>query len=167
MPTKPRRQWFVTCLSYPGKRRRFCAFCEPWILLVCQAPGVACTGQSRLLFKPRRPSWIVLVQKSRRSFFTCMLRGVRGFSCLAGLALALQRWHRLQRLACIARRWVWCSACIGEASGRTAREWCSACVVRLDPCSSSDVPTRTPSQSRSKSEFVLFGVGFLCCIPNA
>jgi len=58
-------------------------------------------------------------------------------------------------------------ACIGEASVRAAHEWCSVCVARLDPCLSSDVLARMPSQSCHKRKLGLFGVGFLCCIPNA
>lgn len=94
-------------------------------------------------------------------------RAGRGFSCLAGLALALRRWHGQQRAASDVVRWGLCSARAAEACGRTAREWCSACVVRLDPCSSSDVLARRPCQSRGERRLGLPGVGFLCCIPNA
>ena len=93
--------------------------------------------------------------------------GGRGFSCLAGLALALRRWHGQQRAASDVARWGLCSARAAEACGRTAREWCSACAVRLDPCLSSDVLARRPCQSRGKRCLGLPGVGFLCCIPNA
>ena len=94
------------------------------------------------------------------------LRRPSGSPCLAGLALSLRRRHRQQRLACIARRWGWCSACTDEATGRTAHEWCSACVVRLDPCLSSDVLTRMPSQSWSERRPGSLEVSFLCCIPK-
>lgn len=67
----------------------------------------------------------------------------------------------------IAGRWGRCSTRIDEATGRTTREWCSACAVGLDPCLSSDVPTRRPSQSRGEPEPGSFEVGFLCCIPIA
>lgn len=97
----------------------------------------------------------------------CLPRAGFRFSCLTGLALALQRWHWHQRMACIAGRWGWCLACIDEAFGRMTHEWCSACVVRLDPCLSSDVLTRMPSQSWRKRNSGLFEVGFLCFIPNA
>lgn len=139
------------------------------MLLMWQALGVAFMGQSQPLVKRRRPSRA----RARAEISTFLLRpgGLPregdGFSCLAGLALALQRLHRHHRVACIAGRCGRCWACIDEATGRTTREWCSACVVRLDPCSSSDVPTRTPSQSWGKRNSGLSKVGFLCCIPNA
>lgn len=100
------------------------------MLLMWQALGVACTGQSRLLVWPRRAPMGVPEQISRCDFFFSAAPG--RLPCLAGLALSLRRRHRQQRLACIARRWGWCSACMDGATGRTAREWCSACVVRLD-----------------------------------
>ena len=77
----------------------------------------------------------------------------RAGSCLAGLALALQRRHRLRRAASNAGRRGGCRACIDEAFGRTTHEWCSACAVGLDPCSSSDVLTGTQSQSRGGRNF--------------
>lgn len=63
--------------------------------------------------------------------------------------------------------WGWCLACFDDAFGRTTREWCSACVVRLDPCLSSDVLTRMPSQSWGMRNLGLLEIGFLCFIPNA
>lgn len=129
-----------------------------------QALGVACTGQSRLLVWPRRAPMGVPEQISRCDFFFSAAPG--RLPCLAGLALSLRRRHRQQRLACIARRWGWCSACMDGATGRTAREWCSACVVRLDPCLSSDVLTRMPSQSWSERKPGSLEDGFLCCIPK-
>jgi hypothetical protein len=81
--------------------------------------------------------------------------------------LALQRRHLRRRAASNAVRRCGCPARIDGAFGRRTHEWCSACVVRLDPCSRSDVPTRTPPQSRGERKSGSPGVGFLCCIPNA
>ncbi|KAF3614744.1 hypothetical protein FXO37_35829 [Capsicum annuum] len=66
-----------------------------------------------------------------------------------------------------AGRWGRCWACIDGEFGRTTRDLSSACAVRLSPCSSSDVLTRLPSQSRGKRNAGLLEVDFLCCIPNA
>jgi len=101
--------------------------------------------------KRRRPTRAVPPRGPRRAFNTsCGIHFLlpRAGSCLAGLALALQRWHRRRRAASNVERRGGCWACIDEAFGRTTHEWRSACVVRLDPCSSSDVLTGTPSQSR-------------------
>ena len=90
-----------------------------------------------------------------------------GYRVKRDLLQALQRPHGQQRTASLAGRWGRCWARIDGAFGRTARELCSARAVRLDPCSSSDVLTRLPSQSRGKRNVGLLEVGFLCCIPNA
>lgn len=106
--------------------------------------------------KRRRPTRAVPAQGPRCAFSTsCGIDFLlpRAGSCLAGLALALQRRHRRRRAASNAARRGGRRACIDEAFGRTTHEWCSACAVRLDPCSSSDVLTRTPSQSRGGGKF--------------
>lgn len=136
------------------------------MLLSGQAPGAARTGPSPIRGERRRPAWAAPVHEPRRAFISSAPpKG--GLSCQAGLASALQRPHGQQRTASIAGRWGRCWACIDGAFGRTARELCSARAVRLDPCSSSDVLTRLPSQSRGKRNAGLLEVGFLCCIPNA
>lgn len=118
----------------------------------------------------RRPARAMPTQGPRRAQSTsCGIYFLlpRAGSCLAGLALALQRRHRRRRAASNVGRRGGRRACIDEAFGRTTHEWCSACVVSLDPCSRSDVLTRTPSQSRGERNSGSSEVGLLCCIPNA
>ncbi|MCD7470792.1 hypothetical protein HAX54_010911 [Datura stramonium] len=63
--------------------------------------------------------------------------------------------------------WGWCLACVSGTFVRMMREWCLPCAYRLDPCLSSDVVTRMPSQSWGRLKLGLLDVGFLCCLPNA
>lgn len=122
----------------------------------CQALGAAQTGPSQVRPSvdgrrgrcPRRDLGVPSTHLVGIHFIL-----PRAGSCLAGLALALQRRHRLRRAASNAGRRGGCRACIDEAFGRTTHEWCSACAVRLDPCSGSDVLTGTPSQSRGGRKF--------------
>ncbi|KAK4368060.1 hypothetical protein RND71_011852 [Anisodus tanguticus] len=72
-------------------------------------------------------------------------------------------WHLMSGV----RRRGRCSARYNGAFGRTAREWCSACVVRLDPCSSSDLLPHVPFQSWGERRLGSLKVNFMCCIPNA
>ncbi|PHT97279.1 hypothetical protein BC332_33783 [Capsicum chinense] len=136
------------------------------MLLSGQAPGAARMRPSPIRGERRWPSWAAPVHEPRRTFISSA-PPTGGLSCQAGLASALQRTHGQQRTVSIVGRWGRCRACIDGAFGRTARELCSARAVRLDPCSSSDVLTRLPSQSRGKRNVGLLEVGFLCCIPNA
>jgi hypothetical protein len=122
----------------------------------CQALGAARTG----------PSQVRSRVDGRRGRCPCTGLGVpsahlvgidflppRAGSRLAGLALALQRRRRRRRAASNAVRRGGRRACIDGAFGRTTHEWCSARAVRLDPCSSSDVLTGAPSQSRGGRKF--------------